>query len=113
MALAVAALLTPSPRVRAQDANDDESKIHQGFAIAPVPPVPLNLAGKNRALVGMGSYLVNAVADCNGCHSAGPKTQYISPIGNPYLLPGLFSGKTQVNPRTYLGGGYDFCRAIL
>jgi len=38
--------------------DDNESKIQQGFNIA---PVPLNLSGKNRALVGMGSYLVNAV----------------------------------------------------
>jgi len=106
MALAaIAALFTHSPSVRAQDFNDDESRIQQGFAVA---PVPLNLAGKNRALVGLGSYLVNAVADCNGCHSAGPKTQYVNPIGNPYLLPGLFTGKTQINPQTYLGGGYDF-----
>ena len=33
-------------------AADDESKIQQGLAIA---PVPLNLAGKDRALVGLGS----------------------------------------------------------
>ena len=49
---------------RAASGDDDsESKIQRGFSIA---PVPLNLAGKNRALVGMGSYLVNAAGDCNG-----------------------------------------------
>src|SRR5512132_4115217 len=47
--------------------GDDESRIQQGFEIA---PVHLNLHGKNRALVGLGSYLVNAVGDCNGCHHA-------------------------------------------
>jgi hypothetical protein len=110
---AVATLFTHTPSARAQgDSAGDESKIQQGFAIA---PVPLNLAGKNRALVGMGSYLVNAVADCNGCHSAGPGAEFINPNpvtntpgGNPYLLPQLFTGKTQVDPKTYLGGGYDF-----
>jgi|SRR5579863_1127332 len=108
---AVTTLLTHTPGARAQgNSGDDESKIQQGFAIA---PVPLNLAGKNRALVGMGSYLVNAVGDCNGCHSAGPATQFINPLGNtpggnPYLLPPLFSGKTQIDPSHYLGGGYDY-----
>ncbi len=58
----LAGMVISSPRGRAQNGgddfqNDDESKIQQGFAIA---PVHLNLAGKNRALVGLGSYIVNA-----------------------------------------------------
>jgi hypothetical protein len=79
--------------------NDEASKIQQGFAIA---PVPLNLRGKNRALVGLGSYIVNAQGDCDGCHSAGPDTEF-APGGNPY-----FGQPTKVNPETYLGGGRDF-----
>jgi hypothetical protein len=63
--------------------------------------------GKNPELVGLGSYIVNAHADCNGCHSAGPQTEYV-PTGNPYLLEPPYSGKQQVNPATYLGGGRDF-----
>ena len=83
-----------------QNAKKDEaSEIQQGFAIA---PVPLNLDGKNRALVGLGSYIVNAQADCNGCHSAGIDTEF-APGGNPY-----FGQPTKVNPATYLGGGRDF-----
>lgn len=83
-----------------QDArNEEESEIRQGFAIA---PVPLNLDGKNRALVGLGSYIVNGQGDCNGCHSAGPPTEF-APGGNPY-----FGQPTVVNPTTYLGGGRDF-----
>jgi hypothetical protein len=66
--------------------------------------VPLNLEGKDRDLVGLGSYLVNAVASCNDCHSAGPETQY-SPGGVPF-----FKGNppTVTNPATYLGGGRNF-----
>ena len=60
---------------------DDDERVSQGFKIA---PVPLNLAGKNKALVGLGSYLVNASCDCNGCHSKGPETEF-TPTGNPYL----------------------------
>jgi hypothetical protein len=90
--------------LQAQNTAGDESKIQVGFAIA---PVPLSLVGKNRELVGLGSYIVNAQADCNGCHSPGPGAQFTIP-GNPYLLPPVFSGKKQVDPATYLGGGTDF-----
>jgi hypothetical protein len=60
------------------------------------------MAGKNPALVALGSYIVNAQGDCNGCHSAGPATEF-APHGNPY-----FGQPTKVNPATYLGGGRDF-----
>jgi hypothetical protein len=99
----VETMLISSPPMRADNnqSNDDESRIQQGFAIA---PVPLNLAGKNRALVGLGSYLVNAVADCNGCHTAGqfPNFNYASG-GNPY-----FNQKQVVDPTVYLSGGQPF-----
>ena len=63
----LATLLIHSPQVKAESqAGNDESKIQQGFEIA---PVPLKLAGKNRALVGLGSYLVNAASNCNSCHT--------------------------------------------
>jgi hypothetical protein len=97
-AVVLAGILIRSPRVYADD-DDNESKIQVGFKIA---PVPLNLDGKNRALVGLGSYIVNAQGDCNGCHSAGPVTEFVSG-GNPY-----FGQPTMVNPATYLGGGRDF-----
>jgi hypothetical protein len=60
-------------------ASDSEgSKIQIGYRIA---PVPLNLKGKNPALVGLGSYIVNAQADCAGCHS---DPQY-APGGDPHF----------------------------
>jgi hypothetical protein len=103
--VAATGVLMSTSHVQAQNTvGIDDPRVQQGFAIA---PVRLNLAGKNQALVGLGSYLVNAVADCNGCHSAGPQTEYTS-NGNPYLLPPVFSGTKQVNPATYLGGGNDF-----
>jgi hypothetical protein len=103
--VAATTVLMSSSHVQAQNTvNIDDPRVQRGFAIA---PVRLNLAGKNQALVGLGSYLVNAVADCNGCHSAGPQTEYTQ-NGNPYLLPPVFGGTKQVNPVTYLGGGNDF-----
>ena len=99
-----AVMLMRSQRVRADDGDNDESKIQQGFEIA---PVRLRLEGKNRALVGLGSYIVNAQADCNGCHTLNPGVEYTVP-GNPYLLAPPFKGKTKVDPAFYLGGGNDF-----
>jgi hypothetical protein len=46
-----------------------------GFDISPVPIAQLNLSGLTPAqieMVGNGSYVVNAVADCTGCHTARP-----------------------------------------
>jgi hypothetical protein len=72
-----------------------DSRIQIGFRIA---PVPLNLEGKNPALVGLGSYIVNAQADCAGCHS---NPQY-APGGNPHL------GQPELtDPSGYLRGGLE------
>lgn len=102
-AIVFAGMLSSSKLVRAHEDDDDErdeARIHRGFEIA---PVPLDLVGKNRHLVGLGSYIVNAVADCDGCHSAGPPTEFAMG-GNPY-----FGQKpTVINPKTYLGGGRHF-----
>jgi hypothetical protein len=61
------------------------------------------MKGKNPALVGLGSYFVNVAGDCNGCHSAGPPTEYL-PGHNPYF----FNQTEAINTATYLGGGRDF-----
>lgn len=107
-AVALAILMNSSKTVRAsQDENGDqneESLIQRGFDVA---PVPLNLNGKDRALVGLGSYIVNVVGDCNGCHSAGTATEF-APGGNPYFRSPIFTGTKVVNTATYLGGGRDF-----
>jgi len=79
---------------KAQDGG--QSEIRRGLEIA---PVPLNLNGKNVALVALGSYIVNANSDCNACHTwanwaAG---------GNPYL-----GQPARVNTAGYLAGGRPF-----
>jgi len=93
-------LVFQTPIGRAQTPTFDPAKVLKGLAIA---PVKLNMVGKDPNLVGYGSYLVNAVADCNGCHSAGPMTEF-APGGNPYFG----QHPTVVNPATYLGGQRDF-----
>jgi hypothetical protein len=67
-------------RAEAQSPNE-AAQIAQGMAFA---PVKLNMIGKDPNLVGYGSYIVNALSDCNGCHSNGPATEYATG-GNPYF----------------------------
>lgn len=92
----VTTLVASAPIGRAAGSDDDsESKIQRGFAIA---PVHLTLKGKNRELVGLGSYIVNSTGDCNGCHS-GPAGEY-AVGGDP------FQGQPAVvNKDAYLAGG--------
>jgi hypothetical protein len=108
--IALAGVINTPSGVAAQDnGNDNEaSLIRIGFAIA---PVPLNLEGKNRDLVGLGSFIVNAQADCNGCHTAGapPNFNYTN-NGNPYFLNQPLGTKT--DPTTYLAGGSPFGQAV-
>jgi hypothetical protein len=93
--------LLVSSEGRAQTLDPEtQAKILKGLAIA---PVPLNMVGKDPSLVGLGSLIVNASADCNGCHTADPSVQY-SNGGNPYFN----QHPAVVNPATYLGGGNDF-----
>lgn len=96
-----------APRVQANDdehSSSDEARIALGLEIA---PVPLHYSKQDRRAVGLGSYIVNAVIGCNGCHSAGPATEFAAGH-NPYQRLGAFMPPKIVNPATYLGGGRDF-----
>jgi hypothetical protein len=79
--------------------NDDASRVQAGFNYASSQGITLNLKGKNRGRVGLGSYLVNAVGGCNDCHTAPPYTQ------DPYAFLGA---PKQVNVNCYLAGGMPF-----
>ena len=97
----------------------DPQIVQQGFAISPIAQKDLNLRGKDADLVGLGSYLVNAVADCNGCHAlpkflptggAGSNPTY----GDPFL--GMKGDQTltdspvraNFNVKHFLAGGRCF-----
>jgi hypothetical protein len=99
-AIALVGMLLRPARLHADDDDNDESRIQQGFRIA---PVPLNLQGKNRQLVGLGSYFVNGPGDCNACHNAGPGNNQFIPPFNPF-----FGMPEKINTATYLGGGRHF-----
>jgi hypothetical protein len=73
-----------------------QERMQRGLEIA---PVPLNFSGKDRNLVALGSYLVNAVGGCNDCHTNPPYAEG----GDPFLgQPG------KVNAARYLAGGTVF-----
>lgn len=79
-----------------------------------IAPSFINSAGKDLTLVGLGSFIVNASADCNGCHGSDPANEFL-PAGNPYFLSSkdpLFTPAApvpmQFNPATYLSGGQNF-----
>ena len=64
-AAAVGLALAPSVSFAAPE----ENRVRVGRAIA---PVPLDLEGKKRREVWLGSYIVNAQGGCNDCHTAPP-----------------------------------------
>jgi hypothetical protein len=74
----------------------EEALVEIGLRIA---PVQLNMAGKNRAMVGYGSYIVNAMGGCNDCHT----NPAYDPTGDPFLgMP------KKVNVAGYMAGGAAF-----
>lgn len=83
-----------------QSGNDkgtdtDQMRIQKGFEVA---PVPLNLEGKDRDLVGLGSYIVNS-SGCTDCHT----WPTWNPGGNPFL-----GQPEHMNTAVYLAGGRPF-----
>jgi hypothetical protein len=107
-AIVISGMLITSSRGSANGSDaalDEQLKIQIGYQ---ANPVFLYTGGKDYDLLGLGSYIVNVVGDCNGCHSAGTATEF---IGNPALFapPSLTAHQVkQVNPATFLGGGRDF-----
>ncbi|MFC4929140.1 hypothetical protein [Massilia sp. GCM10023247] len=80
-----------------RDFINSENPVKRGFVLVP-PGVVLNLEGKDRQLVGLGSYVVNTSA-CVDCHSH----PTYSPGGDP------FKGEPErLNAEEYLSGGRQF-----
>ena len=78
----------------------------QGNAIS---PVPLQLKGNRPNLVFRGSYLVNAQASCNDCHTC-PSYRGV----NPYTVGGgLANDPTPINSANFLSGGTPFVNGTI
>ncbi len=99
-----AGLQLVSMRVHADDESESDATLAAiGLRIA---PSFINMQGKDPTLVGLGSFIVNGQADCNGCHGSDPAHEFLVP-GNPYFLPPL-NRPVRYNQATYLNGGHNF-----
>ncbi len=100
IAVAIMAAVLQAPAARA----DEISQILRGYEIiTEIFPkgTKLNFAGKDWALVGLGSYLVNSTG-CNDCHThPNWATNH-----NPYL-----GQPKQINTAVYLSGGRQFLKS--
>ncbi len=76
--------------------DPEAARIIRGLQIS---PVHLNLRGKDRNMVGLGSYIVNAQGGCNDCHTNPP----FAPGGDPYR-----GEPKKINTARYLAGGTSF-----
>jgi hypothetical protein len=93
--LGVALAAVPVATAYADNEGGDESRVKQGYAIN---PVTLDLTRKNRAMVGLGSYIVNTTG-CNDCHT------------HPSYAPGhdpFLKQPEEINADQYLTGGRLF-----
>ncbi|HSB12356.1 MAG TPA: cytochrome C [Blastocatellia bacterium] len=77
-------------------AKAEKKRVQQGLEIA---PVMLDFKNKDRDLVGLGSYIVNAQAACGDCHTC----PTYAPGHNPFQ-----GGDGAINTTNYLAGGVPF-----
>lgn len=103
----------PVPAIGDGDPNADPDNVERGLRIpqffssgpdadafvAAFDAAVANLTAEERALVGRGSYVVNALGDCNGCHTDGS--------GAGDFDSGLIPLTVDVNTAAYLAGGVD------
>jgi hypothetical protein len=92
VAALIARVETPVQGQGQGQGSRDSSEINAGVGAVP-PEITLDLSGKNRSLVCEGSYYVNGISDCVGCHN-GPEGD---DPANPIPLEDR-----------YLAGGQDF-----
>ncbi|WP_216673661.1 cytochrome C, partial [Pyxidicoccus fallax] len=75
---------------------EERERVERGLELS---PVPVDLEGLDRDLVGLGSYIVNAQGGCHDCHTNPP----FEPGGNP------FRGEPErINTAHFLAGGVPF-----
>lgn len=92
----LALILASASQGQRVSSDSDAERIAIGFRIA---PVQLNLHNRDRSLVGLGSYIVNAQAACNDCHTNPP----YAAGGNPFM-----GQPKHFNSDRYLAGGTAF-----
>lgn len=97
LALVVGSSISIAQETGTAGDNDNDTRIQRGKEIVPAGVV-LNLKGKQRGLVWLGSYLVNT-SGCIDCHTH----PTYSPGGDPFQHQ-----PERVNAEQYLSGGRTF-----
>ena len=111
VAVTLVASLLAAVAIAASSDNISSNQVVEGFRISPIPEANLTFKRHQRALVGLGSYIVNGTGGCGGCHSF-PEYLPAAP-GDPFTaLPSAQSLKTvtsaNYNVMHYLAGGQCF-----
>jgi cytochrome c553 len=119
--LAAATSIAATPAVSSARASQaiSASQVQEGFRISPIPKGQLKFKSSNSDMVGLGSYIVNGVGDCTGCHTfprfleKGDTAGSNPAAGDPYEgIPSDQSGHSVLsanyNVQHYLGGGQCF-----
>ena len=101
--IVLAGMYPGATKLRADPQDSDNMLVAIGLRIAPDFIV---MKGKDPNLVGLGSFIVNAQADCNGCHGSDPANEFL-PGFNPFDLP-PGNNKLKFNQAAYLNGGQNF-----
>jgi len=99
VAVFAGSLVTAVLRADDREGPITDSRARIGLAFARQQGIELNLTDRDPEIVGLGSYLVNAVGGCNDCHTAPPYTK------DPFAFLGA---PKQVNVACYLAGGQAF-----
>ena len=98
-ALALTAVLTAIALPTSVRSESESQLSKLGLSVASKDGITLNYAKKNKEMVGLGSFLVNSVGDCDGCHS----TNEWAAGNNPY------QGQIKkIDTAKYLAGGQAF-----
>jgi hypothetical protein len=103
--IALVSIAFGSANVRADEHSDDPDRDLAAIGLR-IAPDFINTNGKNLTLVGLGSFIVHAQADCNGCHGSDPANEFL-PKNNPYFRPPN-NAPVKFNQATYLNGGQNF-----
>lgn len=80
------------------DEDDEDSLVEQGFSISPIPPADLKFDRTDRDRVGLGSFIVNAIGDCSGCHSFPQFLENGDPAGSDPTAGDPFDGLPSSEP---------------
>lgn len=87
------------PRSLPPDDASDPDHVKRGLALQPLADASANMSDEDKQAFGRGSYLANAISNCNNCHTnpdrGGPGPDYLKVTTSVYFTGGLVFGVPQ------------------